>query len=332
MIASLQFRNFRVLRDATLPLSRFTLIVGANGSGKSTALQALQGEDHDFQRIVTVGMQPPEAEAVEVVVRWGPPHEDMITTMQWRPDRRAREHESTKGHTLGNDDKQTFDKKLSGIRLYSLDACAIASPVQLSPNMSLQTNGAHLAGVLDRLRDLAPERFEALNDELGRWLPEFDRILFDTPQPGHRSFLLRTRQGHHAIPASDLSQGTLLALTILTLAYLPDPPPIVCLEEPDRGMHPRLLREVQDALYRLSYPENFGETREPVQVLATTHSPYFLDLFKDHPEEIVIAHRVGQAAYFERLSDRPDIDEILRDAPLGEVWYSGVLGGVPAEP
>jgi hypothetical protein len=77
-------------------------------------------------------------------------------------------------------------------------------------------------------------------------------------------------------------------------------------------------------------PKTFGEKRPPVQVIATTHSPYFLDLFRDHPEEIVIAQKDGLTARFERLIDRPDIDEILGDAPLGEVWYSGVLGGVPS--
>jgi hypothetical protein len=69
-----------------------------------------------------------------------------------------------------------------------------------------------------------------------------------------------------------------------------------------------------------------------VQVIVTTHSPYFLDLFKDHPEEIVIAERVDSEARFERLSDRADIQDILADSPLGDVWYSGVLGGVPAKP
>ena len=184
---------------------------------------------------------------------------------------------------------------------------------------------------MDRLRDKAPERFEALNDEFGLWLPEFDRILFETPKTGQRAFLLRTRKGHHAIPARDLSQGTVLALAILTLAYLPDPPPLIGIEEPERGVHPRLLRNIQTALYRLSYPEQFGEERQPVQVIATTHSPYFLDLYKDHPEEIVIAQKTADGAQFERLSDQPHIMEVLEDAPLGEVWYSGILGGVPAE-
>jgi predicted ATPase len=114
------------------------------------------------------------------------------------------------------------------------------------------------------------------------------------------------------------------------VAYLPDPPPIICLEEPDRGLHPRLLRDVRDAMYRLAYPEQYGDKREPVQVIATTHSPYMLDLFRDHPEEVVIAEKVEGNVQFHRLSDRTDLDEILQGLHLGDAWYSGILGGVPA--
>ena len=47
--------------------------------------------------------------------------------------------------------------------------------------------------------------------------------------------------------------------------------------------------------------------------------------------EIVIAQKVGQEAKFERLSDQPNVDEILQDSHLGDAWYSGILGGVPCE-
>ena len=134
----------------------------------------------------------------------------------------------------------------------------------------------------------------------------------------------------HHIGAADLSAGTLLAVALLTIAYLPDPPRVLGLEEPDRGIHPRLLREVRDALYRLTYPDNFGEQRERVQVIATTHSPYMLDLFRDPPEDVVIAEKLGDNVKFERLTDRPDFEQIMQDTPLGEAWYSGILGGVPA--
>ncbi len=92
-----------------------------------------------------------------------------------------------------------------------------------------------------------------------------------------------------------------------------------------------MLRHVQDAIYRLSHPESCGEKRDPVQVIATTHSPYFIDLFKDHPEEIVVANKVGADVQFRRLTDVPHFGEMLGDSSLGEAWYTGFLGGVPAE-
>ncbi len=335
MIELMQFRNFKVLRDTQLLLGRFTLIVGPNGSGKSTAMQALRAVAQPgslaLAQVATAGLVPTNTETVEVVLHWGGAYEGVVTTAHWGPEGTKQSHIKCPGENLPERDAQLLQAKLAGIRIHALHTDAITIPVGLSPNPELREDGGAFAGVLDQLRDREPERFEALNEELGRWLPEFDRILFDTPSSGHRAFLLRTRKGRHALPATDLSQGTLLALTMLTLAYLPDPPPIVCLEEPDRGIHPRLLRHVQDALYRLSYPESVGEARQPVQVLATTHSPYFLDLFRDHPEEIVIAHKGGQEAHFERLSDQPAIAEMLGEAPLGEIWYSGILGGVPVE-
>jgi predicted ATPase len=85
-------------------------------------------------------------------------------------------------------------------------------------------------------------------------------------------------------------------------------------------------------LYRLSYPADYGHARAPVQVIATTHSPHLLDLFRDHPEEIVIADKRGRAATFARLSDRADLAELLAEGgTLGDLWYSGILGGVPEE-
>ena len=334
MFDSIQFQNFKILRNATLPLAPFTLVVGPNGSGKSTALQALQAVKHtnqpDFEEVVAAGLEAADNANVKITLQWNELYDRIAATTTWYRSHQELSHSRPSGEPA-LDSEHALNALLYRIRVYSLDASAIIQPVPLEPAVELSPTGHSLAGVIDNLRDKEPERFEALNDEFGRWLPEFDRILFETPETGQRAFLLRTRKGHHAIPARDLSQGTVLALAILTLAYLPDPPPLIGIEEPERGVHPRLLRNIQTALYRLSYPKQFGEDRQPVQVIATTHSPYFLDLYKDHPEEIVIAQKTSDGAAFERLSDQPDIMEVLDDAPLGEVWYSGILGGVPAE-
>jgi predicted ATPase len=330
MIEWIEFKNFKALRDAKLPLSRFTLIVGANGSGKSTALSAFWALSNQFSwrpdQVRSVGVSANEP--VRISAKVAAEGKESLLQVSWRGTGRL----GPSFHAIRNNiaEEKGVGGTLDAVRVFSLDADAIARPVQLEPQMELELNGAKLAGVLDRLRDENPERFEAVNEELGRWVPEFDRILFETPMQGHRSIALRTREGKHTIKASDLSQGTLIALALLTIAHLPEPPSIVCLEDPDHGLHPRLLRDVRDALYRLAYPEGSNEKREPVQVIATTHNPYFLDLFREHPEEIVIAEKVGLEGKFSRLSDRKDLEEILGDAPLSEVWYSGVLGGVPA--
>ena len=63
----------------------------------------------------------------------------------------------------------------------------------------------------------------------------------------------------------------------------------------------------------------------------SSHSPYFIDLFREHPEEVVITQKHGRAARFERLADRSDLPELLREGSLGDMWFSGILGGVPEE-
>ena len=335
MIESIEFRNFKILRDTTLPLGPCTILVGPNGSGKSTVLEGLKvardGVGGDFERIVSVGAPPDQNSEIELVLNWGaPPEGERLVAKLRRGQRPDRTFYGPRG--IADTDTGMRRRGVERLRIYSLDAKAIAPPAPVTGKPELGENGASLAAVLDAIRDEDIERFNAINAELRHWLPEFSEILFDRPIEGFKAVVLGSRDGKHDVPAADLSQGTLIALALLTLAYLPEPPSLIALEEPDRGIHPRLLRRVQDALYRLSYPESCGESRQPVQVIATTHSPYFLDLFKDHPEEIVLANKTGQDVKFERLSERADIEEILGTAPLGEAWYSGILGGVPSEP
>ena len=336
-VSAVHFKNFRVLRNATLPLDRFTLLIGPNGSGKSTAMLGLQEASDGQSSFDMLASVPTERDghepSVQVSVEWS--DVPWLMTRVWYPDgSRPFEPTNRSGQSIGGVDDRDWSahvKMLGEFRMFALDGRAIAAPVKLEPHMQIGPQGENLAGVLTRLNDEAPEVFRALNDEIRRCLPEFDQILFETPGSGTRAFLLRTRQGGHKIPAGNLSQGTLFLIAILAIAYGQAPPPIVCFEDPDRGIHPRLLPEIRDALYRLSHPEMVGAQRQAVQVIATTHSPYFLDVYREHPEAIVVAEKTDDGARFERLADREELAELLRDTHLGDAWYSGVLGGVPAD-
>lgn len=333
MFKSISYENFRLLRNARLPLGQLTLIVGPNGSGKSSALVGLTAHKaplSDVELNVSLGSTQETLPKVSFVYEYEVDGRTYLARARHNPHGLSYEWFLPPGEAGGFPPliQSAITRDLASARVYSLDAGSLATPVDLVPQAELDVAGRGLAVVMDRLRDEAPERFVRLNEDLATWLPEFDRVLFQTPGHGMRAIALRRRSDKAVIPAQLLSQGTLLAMALLTLSHLPQPPALLGLEEPGRGIHPRLLRDVRDALYRLSYPGS-DEGREPVQVVVTTHSPYMLDLFRDHPEEIVIAERTEDEVSFERLADRTDLAELTAEVHLGDLWYSGVLGGVP---
>lgn len=360
MIESIEFKNFKALRDTTLPLGPLTILVGPNGSGKSTVLQALE----EFRLVATPRQKHQQMEqqrqmlAVNARQSFRQQKQASFSTIAHFRIRDDKDGEASvkiscrnfspvtgfelkwnvhniTSDVIAPDDyngpaKLSLEQAISRIRVYSLDADSISSMSPVQGDIELCADGTGLAAVLDGMRDDAPEQFKEIEKQIGQWLPEFDCILFDRPSQGTKSIALRTKEGQHKVPAADLSQGTLIALALLTLAYHPTPPSLIALEEPDRGIHPHLLRHVKDALVRLSHPESCGEKREPVQVIATTHSPYFIDLFRETPECIVVANKTGLDVQFQRLVDESHFHDILGQAALGDAWFSGVLGGVPS--
>ena len=350
MIESIEFTNFKALRKTKLQLAPFTLLLGPNGSGKSTVLQGLNcigamsadGIGNPASAAARLGMTQPSLLSitagkrdapVEIKVRLRLNNQHFVAIFHWLPTGRlVADFTHEGGAALQQHELMPCKQWLGRIQTFSLNADEIGKPVQVNSG-PLKMDGAGLAAVLDDVKDNHQERWDSLLAELREWLPEFDSIQFDKPLAGQKAIVLRTKTGGHRIPAKDLSQGTLIALALLTLAYSPNPPSVIGLEEIDRGLHPRLLRHLQDALYRLSYPESCGEQLcPPIQVIATTHSPYLLDLYREHPEEVVLAQKKGLEVEMHCLKDIEHFEEILGDSPLSDVWYSGVLGGVAVNP
>jgi predicted ATPase len=325
VIASVAFRRFKALRETSLSLAPFNLVIGPNGSGKTSLIQALL-------RLRTLSKLP-LADGVkidggpEIEFCFWPPHDSVKAHLGCRSDAVC---DLLQLIPADAPDWPTLRERLGHIRSYLFDHYAMAEPSPVKTGTELSANGGNLAAVLGGLRQRAPAEFAALVAEVVRLLPEYLGLEVAEGDGGLAEFSLRLADGG-LVSAANLSQGTLYLLAMLVVAFEPDPPAVLCIEEIDRGIHPRMLREVRDVLYRLSYPQSSGLARRAVQVIATTHSPYLLDLFRDHPEEIVIAQKHGTVARFERLADRPDLKELLSEGSLGDMWFSGILGGVPEE-
>src|SRR5437660_5961505 len=204
MIESIHFQNFKALRAATLPLAPFTLIVGPNGSGKSTAMEGLRflwdPSAYRYERVVTAGWEREADASIEVVIKCldAGTSARVISGLDFKGSFGPVQEGETQL-------RESIKKRLANFRVFHFDPNALARPVQTQQKTELGADGSNLAAVLNALSGREPERFEALNKELKRWLPEFDRVVFDFPGPGQVEFLLRTRLNHHRYRASDLS-------------------------------------------------------------------------------------------------------------------------------
>lgn len=124
-------------------------------------------------------------------------------------------------------------------------------------------------------------------------------------------------EGRFSIPATRLSDGTLRYLCLLAILCHPTPPPLICIEEPELGLHP-------DALAKLA--ELMRDASKHTQLIITTHSDILVDEFTDEPELVVTFEKCGESTEVNRL-DPKALEEWLGKYTLGEMRQSGHIGG-----
>jgi predicted ATPase len=119
----------------------------------------------------------------------------------------------------------------------------------------------------------------------------------------------------------------MFTLGMLCILNAPHKPEVLCIEEPETGLHPRRLRWLMEKFVALAYPP-IGQV--PTQILLTTHSPSFVDLFRDMlPSIQVVEQREGRT----KITPLPDILQNLRISDTGEEgigyqWATGLFEGL----
>ncbi|MDX2134730.1 MAG: AAA family ATPase [Saprospiraceae bacterium] len=124
-------------------------------------------------------------------------------------------------------------------------------------------------------------------------------------------------EGDFTIPATRLSDGTLRYLCLLAILCDPTPPPLICIEEPELGLHPDVLIGLADLLV---------EASSRTQLIVTTHSDIIIDAMTEHPESVVVCEKHEGKTYMARLQ-KDDLKDWLDEYRLGELWIKGQIGG-----
>ncbi|HEY3176013.1 MAG TPA: AAA family ATPase [Candidatus Polarisedimenticolia bacterium] len=194
----------------------------------------------------------------------------------------------------------------------------------------LGPSGEHLPGFWAYLHRKEPRKAGELLALLQRIFPRIEAIQ-STGKAGWawHHLLISERIGNKVIqyPAEQASDGFLRMLAVFSLKYLPDPPRIITLEEPENGVHPHLIRQVIGHLKELS------DRKDPnkIQVFMTSHSPYVLNEFADRPESVHIFEKGSHdpVPHVIPLRDRQQVMTAAEglNRSLGDLWYSNLLGG-----
>lgn len=124
-------------------------------------------------------------------------------------------------------------------------------------------------------------------------------------------------EGDYTIPATRLSDGTLRYLCLLAILCDPEPPKLICIEEPELGLHPDILPKVADLLRAAS---------ARTQVIVTTHSDILVDAMTETPEAVVVCAKEQGQTKMERLK-ADELEAWLKDYRLGQLWTKGEIGG-----
>jgi predicted ATPase len=306
-LAEVRFLRFKALRDARLSLRRLTVLVGQNAVGKSAALDGLP-------RLLRPGATLPAAAELEATLSDG-----------------RRFGVRVEGGALcryvlsGYDVRATAPGLVARPRMLPEKLAAAHYSEQVPPRIG--DDGSGLASVLQYVQGLRDGTLEAIEADLAAVLPEARRIR-TLPARVERGGPIGVRfevewEGLGWLPAEHLSDGALRLLGLATVARFVAPW-LLLLDDVEAGLHPVTQRRIAAYLRRLT------EETPGVQVVATSHSPCFIDELR--AEEVVVVGRGGDGgSVMRRLDEHPTARKrggYLRPGELwslvGEAWVSEV--------
>jgi AAA15 family ATPase/GTPase len=237
---------------------------------------------------------------------------------------------------------------LGNIKIYKPDPNKLQKPFPILPNQSfVNSDASNLVAFLDILQGRYRDSFVAIENDLNKCIPEFSRIELDPVEItkdddlfkiyGDKTFKrlgLYDNINKITYWADELSEGTLYFLALLCIVHQPNPPKLLLLEEPEKGIHPRRIKEVIDFIFQLTEDKD-------IQVIMTTHSERVLDEFEDIPEAVFVFDKDEEGATqvknllkdvigpSDKLMDENNVPKIKFTESLGSHWITGFIGGVP---
>ena len=350
-ITSLSVHGFRNLANVRkLTLKSLNVLVGGNGTGKSTLLQFFEmlstvsrqdtlnryviyhggGNDQCFMG----GQATPMITASVVVAteagdceyslkrRYDPDDDRLVTDEAvWR----VLPTQNPVDTALAEKILQRLNGCYGGFwaDCFVFHFCSSAAEANankrwdIGNSARLRPDGGNLAPVLLAIRQNDLRRYHYIVRQIQRVVPDFgDFVLKD--EYGKVLLRWKHRCSDQEIGPYLTADGTLRLFFLITLLNLPEDrwPTLLMIDEPETGLHPHAVELIAAMIRRVSHER---------QVLVATQSPILVDAVGS--EDVIIASASRGAAQFERV--RPEIYQRRQEEgyTVSDFWLSRPIGG-----
>jgi len=188
------------------------------------------------------------------------------------------------------------------------------------PQKHLNIHGDNIGNVAQFMKRDYPKQFDSILIDIAAKIPGIEKI--DTVSMPDGRLLLRFNDKGFKSPfsAQQMSDGTLKVFAYLLLLSDPNPPPFVCIEEPENGLYHKLLE-----ILAKQFREHVTDSKNKSQIFITTHQPYFVDALE--PNEVWILEKGDNGfSTIRRASEDLVVQGLVAEGlPLGGLWYSDYL-------
>jgi len=208
---------------------------------------------------------------------------------------------------------------ISDIMVYTHFDTTVNSPIKKpmlpTSEKRLLPDGINLPQILNTIKISHKKSYQKLAEKLNEVNPQFKGIDFNFIG-GNIELMLDEANLNSSVHVSNVSDGTLRYLCLLAILYNPDRGALICIDEPETGLHPDMISTITRAIFDAS---------DGSSLIIPTHSDRLLNHFEI--EHVRVFEKNNQNSSVVVVHTKEDFEGWYEDFSLGNMWRAGDIGG-----
>ncbi len=200
-------------------------------------------------------------------------------------------------------------------RLDTSDNGTIRAAKAVRASSALNQDGSNLTRLLHTFKLNNKRVFKAIVSSLNKVNNNFSDIDFNVFS-NQIELLIEETPFNKSIPISNISDGTLRFLCLMSIFLNPKRGSLICIDEPELGLHPDMISTLSEAIQFAA---------QTSQIIISTHSPELLNHF--NVENIRVFEKDENNAKIVNQYEVEQFDDFMNKYMPGQLWRQGHLGG-----